>query len=171
MRTKSQWTRSQSDDPRRGKAGPVVTICQLPLAGLDPSRPKPLNRRLILMCGRAVFCFQGQGPLDAAIKARAHHMATAGECGFRWLDVPDLNPNIRPVSDFRRTIGGNIADLRRVGKSGSALSLPTHPQIKKVERRRPEAPSSDLSWHWYDRCVRTAGPQNKIAKTTPCKVA
>ena len=25
---------------------------------------------------------------------------------------------------FRRTIGGNIVDLRRVGKSGSGLSLP-----------------------------------------------
>jgi len=28
------------------------------------------------------------------------------------------------VSEFRRTIGGNIADLRRAGKSGSGLSLP-----------------------------------------------
>jgi hypothetical protein len=37
---------------------------------------------------------------------------------------PRFEPTIRQVSEFRRTIGGNIADLRRVGKSGSGLSLP-----------------------------------------------
>ena len=35
-------------------------------------------------------------------------------------------PRFEPTldRDFRRTIGGNTADLRRVGKSGSGLSLP-----------------------------------------------
>src|SRR6266702_76611 len=32
---------------------------------------------------------------------------------------PGFEPTIRQVSEFRRTIGGNIADLRRVGKNGS----------------------------------------------------
>ena len=37
---------------------------------------------------------------------------------------PRFEPAIRQVSEFRRTIGGNIAGLRRVGKSGSPLPLP-----------------------------------------------
>jgi hypothetical protein len=37
----------------------------------------------------------------------------------------DLNRHSAQFCAFRRTIGGNIADLRRVGKSGSGLSLPT----------------------------------------------
>ena len=40
------------------------------------------------------------------------------------LACPRFEPTIRQVSEFRRTIGGNIADLCRVGKSGSALPLP-----------------------------------------------
>jgi hypothetical protein len=34
-----------------------------------------------------------------------------------------LNLPFDKFSEFKCTIGGNIADLRRVGKSGSALSL------------------------------------------------
>ena len=37
----------------------------------------------------------------------------------------DLAPQLEQFSAFRRMNGGNIADLRRVGKSGSGLSLPT----------------------------------------------
>jgi hypothetical protein len=40
------------------------------------------------------------------------------------LACPRFEPTIRHVSEFRRMIGGNIADLGRVGKSGSGLSLP-----------------------------------------------
>ena len=43
---------------------------------------------------------------------------------FEMVARPRFEPIIRQVSEFRRTIGGNIADLRRVGKSGSGLSLP-----------------------------------------------
>ena len=38
--------------------------------------------------------------------------------------TPLLDPTVRQASEFRRTIGGNIADLRRVGKGGSGLPLP-----------------------------------------------
>ena len=37
---------------------------------------------------------------------------------------PRFEPTIRQVSEFRRTIVGNIVDLRRVGKSGSGLPTP-----------------------------------------------
>jgi hypothetical protein len=37
-----------------------------------------------------------------------------------------LNLPFDKFSEVRRTIGGNIADLRRVGKSGSGLSLPIY---------------------------------------------
>jgi hypothetical protein len=40
------------------------------------------------------------------------------------LRLPDLNLLFYILRDFRRTIGGNIADLGRVGKSGNALRLP-----------------------------------------------
>jgi hypothetical protein len=38
-------------------------------------------------------------------------------------DGEALNMNL-PDDDLRRTIGGNIAELGRVGKGGSALPLP-----------------------------------------------
>jgi hypothetical protein len=42
----------------------------------------------------------------------------------RVLRVPDLNLLFYILRDLRRTIGGNIADLGRAGKSGNALRLP-----------------------------------------------
>jgi hypothetical protein len=44
---------------------------------------------------------------------------------FEMVARPRFEPIIRQVSEFRRTIGGNIADLRRVGKSGSGLPTRT----------------------------------------------
>jgi hypothetical protein len=38
---------------------------------------------------------------------------------------PRFEPTVRQVSELRRTIGDNIADLTRVGKGGSALPLPS----------------------------------------------
>jgi hypothetical protein len=40
------------------------------------------------------------------------------------LARPRFEPTVRQASEVRRTIGGNIADLHRVGKGGSGLSLP-----------------------------------------------
>ena len=50
--------------------------------------------------------------------------AAASKSNLRWLQVPDLNLSFGKFSEFRRTIGENIVDLRRVGKGGSGLSLP-----------------------------------------------
>jgi transposase InsO family protein len=52
------------------------------------------------------------------------HIIVSGEAHLRRSLISYAYPTIRQVSEFRRTIGGNIADLGRVGKSGSALSLP-----------------------------------------------
>ncbi|WP_148770570.1 hypothetical protein [Bradyrhizobium rifense] len=37
---------------------------------------------------------------------------------------PRFEHTVRQAFEFGRTIGGNIADLRRVGKGGSGLPLP-----------------------------------------------
>jgi hypothetical protein len=42
----------------------------------------------------------------------------------RWLQVPRFEPTVRQASELRQTVGGNIADLRRVGKSASGLVTP-----------------------------------------------
>jgi hypothetical protein len=46
---------------------------------------------------------------------------------------PRFEPTVRQASEFRRTIGGNIVDLRRVGKGGSGLSLPMIRQLRTSE--------------------------------------
>jgi hypothetical protein len=43
---------------------------------------------------------------------------------FEMLARPRFEPTIRQVTEFKRAIEENIVDLRRVGKGGSALSLP-----------------------------------------------
>jgi len=52
--------------------------------------------------------------------ARSEQSANVGLGSYAFR----FEPVVRQVSEFRRTIGGNIADLRRVGKGGSGLSLP-----------------------------------------------
>ena len=57
----------------------------------------------------------------------------APEKKFEMVAGPGFEPTNRPVSELRRTIEGNIADLRRVGESGGGLSflatiVPTLPE-------------------------------------------
>jgi hypothetical protein len=47
--------------------------------------------------------------------------AAAPKSNLRWLRVPDLNLPFDKFLSLGGTIGGNIADLCRVGKSGSCL--------------------------------------------------
>src|SRR5713101_8588546 len=60
---------------------------------------------------------------------------------------PRFEPTIRQVSEFRRTIGGNIADLRRVGKSGSALPLPRIPHYGSLGETLPPYEGGKFTFH------------------------
>lgn len=51
-----------------------------------------------------------------------------------------FEPTARHASEFRRTIGGNIADLRRVGEGGGALPLPI------ISYNRPSATGPFIFW-------------------------
>ena len=61
--------------------------------------------------------------------SRPPRIAYAASFGSSLLDQsqeslvasPQFEPTIRQVTEFRRTIEGNIVDLRRVGKGGSGL--------------------------------------------------
>ena len=52
------------------------------------------------------------------------HSGSAGAHNLSSSPIPDFEPAARQYSETLGAIGGNIADLRRVGKSGSGLSLP-----------------------------------------------
>jgi hypothetical protein len=69
--------------------------------------------------GAAQFVdFQAEYATDVDV---APQMATISECRYRWLRLPDLNLPPTVFQGVRRMIGGEIADLGRVGK-GVALS-------------------------------------------------
>jgi hypothetical protein len=58
--------------------------------------------------------------------------------GLFWREAAialDLTPQLEQLSAFRRMIGGNIADLRRVGKSGSGLPTRTADSTLSVAHR------------------------------------
>jgi hypothetical protein len=59
-------------------------------------------------------------------------MATASECRYRWLRLPDLNLPMISFRAFRQTIGENIADSDRVGKSGALIRYQPNRTIRVI---------------------------------------
>ena len=80
-----------------------------------------------------------------AVISNGHHqrMSVSAAASLRF------EPSIRHVSEFRRTIGEDIADLRCVRRSGSDLSLPTLKPTLRHPLGQPDkgyvALSSDVS--------------------------
>jgi hypothetical protein len=113
----------------RGSAGRSPRERRNEIATNCVRRPKTWRQRLAISRKinslEGVHCVRDTGALKSPPPASG-----LGSCTSRF------EPTIRQVSEFRRTIGGNIADLGRVGKSGSALPLPTPDGAEQSPVRR-----------------------------------
>jgi hypothetical protein len=80
---------------------------------------------------------------------------------------PRFEPTIRQV-EFRRTIGGNIADLRRVGKSASALSLPNFYDFARLPSIFCDPLRSMVAPRQRERVNRPINSGENLGKSSAC---